>query len=214
MAGKPWSAERRAQHEAKMAQRKAAQPAAPKPKRSRKDPNAEAIEQLYGVGSVILMTMGRLNDAFLADALTLQLQAEETGAAFAEVAKINPRVADMLAGAAPATPYVLLGTVVFGTALQIAANHGAKLGPLASQTVPKETMVVEMKARMTQAAQFAETQRAQAEAELEDMRREQEREAEAARQAETAEDFHRGTQAAKHVIEDGWDPILAREAAL
>lgn len=184
MAGKPWSEERRAAHAQKMAERKAAAPAAAaKPKRSRKDPNAEAVEQMYGVGSVILMQMGRFNDAFLADALTLQLQAEETGAAFAEVAKINPRVADLFANTAPATPYILLGTVLLGTGLQIAANHGAKLGPLAAQTTPKAVLVAEMRARMSQAQQFAESQRAAAEAELEDMRREQELEAEAQRQA-------------------------------
>lgn len=184
MAGKPWSEERRAAHAQKMAERKAAAPAAAaKPKRSRKDPNAEAVEQMYGVGSVILMQMGRFNDAFLADALTLQLQAEETGAAFAEVAKINPRVADLFANTAPATPYILLGTVLLGTGLQIAANHGAKLGPLAAQTTPKAVLVAEMRARMSQAQQFAESQRAAAEAELEDMRREQELEVEAQRQA-------------------------------
>ena len=184
MAGKPWSEERRAQHAAKMAERKAAAPAAAaKPKRSRKDPNAEAVEQAYGVGSVILMGLGKFNDAFLADALTLQMQAEETGLAFAEVCKINPRVADMLSSSAPAMPYVLLGTVILGTGLQIASNHGAKLGPLAAQVVPKEALVLEMRARMSQAQQFAETQRAQAEAELADMKREQELAREAARQA-------------------------------
>lgn len=192
MAGKPWSEERRAQHAAKMAERKAAAPAAAKPKRARKDPNAEAVEQMFGVGSVVLMQLGRFNDAFLADALTLQLQAEETGAAFAEVAKVNPRVADLFANTAPATPYILLGTVLLGTGLQIAANHGARLGPLAAQTTPKAVLVAEMRARMSQAAQFAESQRAAAEAELEDLRREQELEAEAQRQAENLADVQRG----------------------
>lgn len=210
MAGKPWSEERKAAFAAKREAAKAA-PAA-KPRGRKKDPNAEAIEQIYGVGSVILMTLGRVNESFLADALTLQLQAEETGAAFAEVAKINPRIADMLATSAPATPYILLGTVLMGTGLQIAANHGLKLGPLATQTVPRSALIAEMKGRMAQAQQYAETQAAQAEAELADMKREQQLEEEAARQAEAAEQAAFGAEMAEHVAADGWDPILAQEA--
>lgn len=152
MAGKPWSEERKAAYAAKRA---AAKPAASKaaPKR---DPNAQVVSSVWSMIGVALMPLGRANDAFLADSVVFTDTADAMGDACAELAKINDGFANFLSKGAPATPYLTIGVILMTAGLQVAANHGAPLGPLAAQTMPKAVLVQEAHNRMSQ----AEAQRA------------------------------------------------------
>lgn len=149
MAGKPWTDEMKAAAKAKReaAAKDKPKPAAPR-RRPTKDPVADAVETMMGVLSLPLMAMGSRNESFLADALALEMTAEPLGAAMAEVAKVNPAVGEWLEKGAPATPYILLGTVLFSLGSQIAVNHGANIGPLAAQTNPRSVMVAEKRRRI------------------------------------------------------------------
>jgi hypothetical protein len=161
MAGKPWSEERRAQHAAKQAGKPStARPAAaPRPRAGNKrDDNRLAVETMLHSLSVPVMLMGRVNESFLADALTMQLAAEPIGQACAEVAKVNPAFEAFLSKGAPATPYLLLATTLISVGGQFAVNHGIKVGPLASSATPREVMIAEMRRRMSDAEQAAQAQ--------------------------------------------------------
>lgn len=166
MAGKPWSEERRAAFAAKQAEKKAGAPSAPKrgPKR---DPNAVAVETVWQTIGVGLMGFGRLSDAFLADSVVFQDTAAPMGDACAEIAKVNPRFEEFLSKGAPATPYLLAGTILFSITTQVAVNHGVKLGPLQSQTLPKSVLVQEAHRRMSEAQQQQAQMEAQAKEEQE-----------------------------------------------
>ena len=164
MAGKPWSEERRAQHAAKQA----AKPAAPKPASAprpraanKREDNRLAVETMLHSLSVPVMLMGRVNESFLADALTMQLAAEPIGQACAEVARVNPAFEAFLSKGAPATPYLLLATTLISVGGQFAVNHGVKVGPLASSATPREVMIAEMKRRMADTAAQAEREERQ-----------------------------------------------------
>jgi hypothetical protein len=174
MAGKPWSEERRAQHAAKQAGKPAApKPAsAPRPRAANKrEDNRLAVETMLHSLSVPIMLMGRVNESFLADALTMQLAAEPIGQACAEVAKVNPAFEAFLTKGAPATPYLLLATTLISVGGQFAVNHGVKVGPLASSATPREVMIAEMKRRMKAAESDAQAEAAMAKAFQEEERR-------------------------------------------
>lgn len=168
MAGKPWSEERRAAHAAKQAAKNAGTPSAPPRQRaSKKDPNAQAVETVWSTAAMALMGFGRFNEGFLADSVVFQDTAEPMGAACAELAKINEGFADLLSKGAPATPYLMVGSILFSMGTQIAANHGAKLGPLQGTTIPRDVLIGEARRRMSEAQQQQEALAAQAKAERE-----------------------------------------------
>lgn len=204
MAGKPWTDEMKAAAKAKReaAARDKPKPAAPR-RRPAKDPVADAVETMMGVLSLPLMAMGSRNESFLADALALEMTAEPLGAAMAEVAKVNPAVGEWLEKGAPATPYILLGTVLFSLGSQIAVNHGANIGPLAAQTNPRSVMVAEKRRRINemQAAQASvDAEDRVLAAELAERNRVQE-------EREAAEALERSdAEYARRVAEDGWQP--------
>jgi hypothetical protein len=153
MAGKPWSEERKAQAAARRAAAKPA--AAPKRAQNKASDNRLAVETALNTLSVPVMLLGRVNESFLADALTMQLAAEPLGAAAAEVARVNPAFEQFLSRGAPATPYLLLGTTLLSIGAQLAVNHGVKLGPLGGSATPRGEMIAEMKRRMAAAEQAA-----------------------------------------------------------
>jgi hypothetical protein len=211
MAGKPWTQEMK--DEAKRKREAAGTAAKPRPPRATrpraragKDPVAEAVETILGVLSLPLMALGAANDVFLADALALEMTAAPLGEAMAEVAKVNPAIGDWLEKGAPATPYILLGTVLFSLGTQIAVNHGANLGPLAAQTNTRAVMVAEKKRRIAEIQlrqeqndkEIAEDMRAAAQYEKETSEREAK---------EYAEQLERSdAEYARRVAEDGWEP--------
>lgn len=149
-AGSKWSDERRAAFEARKSQ------AAPKAKPRVVDvegstDRASAVADLINTISVPMMMMGQANDAFLADALTLQLQARPIGEALARVADVNPAVAAFIDGGSTTSPYLLLGSTLLALGSQLAANHGLKVGFLTAGTHPRAVLVAEMQARMANA---------------------------------------------------------------
>jgi hypothetical protein len=209
MAGKPWTQEMK---DAARAKREAAAAGKPKPRaaasrrRAGKDPVAEAVETMVGVLTLPLMALGARNESFLADSLALEMSAQPLGEAMAEVAKVNPAIGEWLEKGAPATPYILLGTVLFTLGSQIAVNHGVSMPALLGATNPRNVMVAEKKRRIAemQAAQErsdaydAETVRA------EQQRYEQAAAAEAQAAAEALE--RSDAEYARRVAEDGWEP--------
>ena len=143
--GSGWSEARRA------AQAKRARKATSSTKSATKAPTyADTVEQVLHACSVPLMGLGRMNEAFLADALAIQMHARPLAEAVGEIATINPAVADLLDRGAPATPYLLLGSALMQMGVQIAANHG---GPAVMGAHPREAMVAEMRRRMDAAAE-------------------------------------------------------------
>lgn len=163
MAGKPWSEERKAAAARKRAAAKVgAPPAKPAARRGAagKDPVAEAVETIAGVLAMPLMSLGARNEAFLADALTLEMNAVPFGTAMAEVAKVNPRLGEFFERGAPATPYILLGTVLFSMGTQFAANHGVNLGPLAGSVTPRALMIAAAKERVAEQQRLMDEQNA------------------------------------------------------
>jgi hypothetical protein len=155
MAGRILTQDEKDERAAKMRAKRAAErqnagepPARPRAARVPQSvKHAEAVAGMLNLLSVPLMGLGRVNESFLADALTLQMNASPVGDAVAEVAKINPAVGDWLEKGAPAAPYILLGTVLFSLGTQLAVNHGVNLGPLGNGTHPRAVMVAEAKAR-------------------------------------------------------------------
>lgn len=175
MAGRVLTQEQKDERARKMREKRQAQreeAGAPAPKRAARVPqsvkHAEAVAGMMNLLSVPLMGLGRVNESFLADALTLQMNAEPMGDAVAEVAKINPAVGDWLEKGAPAAPYILLGTVVFSLGAQLAVNHGVRLGPLGNGTHPKAAMVAEAKARVAAVEEARRQEEAAAAQELQE----------------------------------------------
>jgi hypothetical protein len=206
MAGKPWTDEMKAAAKLK---REAAAKLNPKPKpaprpaaRRGKDPVAEAVETIVGVLSLPLMALGTRNESFLADALALELTAQPLGEAMAEVAKVNPAVGEWLEKGAPATPYILLGTVLFSLGSQIAVNHGANLPVLVGATNTRSAMIAEKRRRIgeVQAAQASEDATAEYQRQ-EAAERARDEAREAAQPVERSD-----AEYARRVAQDGWEP--------
>jgi hypothetical protein len=145
--GSSWSDERRAAFEARKTQPKVTN----KPKVVEvggSTDRASAVADLINTLSVPMMVMGNANDAFLADALTLQLQARPIGEAMARVAEVNPAVAAFIDSGSVTSPYLLLGSTLLALGSQLASNHGIKIGFLTAGTHPKSVLVTEMRTRM------------------------------------------------------------------
>jgi hypothetical protein len=206
VAGKKWTQEMKDAAAAKRAAAKAAgtAPQRPAPARRRApavDPVETAVVQIVGVLTLPLMALGSGRESFLADALALEMTAQPLGHAMAEVAKVNPAVGEWLEKGAPATPYLLLGTVLFSLGTQVAVNHGLNIGPLAATTHSRAALVAEKR------RQIAELQQAQAEEEqfIRDT-------AERVAQAEAVEDAERAAaheadrlEYERRAAEDQWE---------
>lgn len=142
-------------------------PAAPKATTPRKPkPSATpdfrpVLRETVGVASALLMGLGRVNRAFLADAAAVQLHAEPVVEAVNEVAKINEGVARLLSMSAPAVPYVMLGGALFQMGAQIAANHGVRIplpGAVGGQVQDPSVLADAMEQQMMAAAAAAQAQ--------------------------------------------------------
>jgi hypothetical protein len=179
MAGKPWSEERKAAARAKREAAQGARKAAPPKAANKPDDNRLAVETAINTLSVPVMYMGRVNESFLADALTMQFAAAPVADAVAQVARINPWLDSALSKGAPATPYILLATTLLSVGAQFAVNHSVKIGPLANSTTPRAQMVAEMKRRMAEQEAAMAAQQAVYDDELTFAQAEQQRQAEA-----------------------------------
>lgn len=130
----------------------ARRPAATSTRKATTDYRSVVAESL-NAGSLLLIGMARRNRAFLADAATVQIHAEPLAAAVNEVAKINPAIARLLESTAPAVPYVMLGNVLLGLGVQIAANHGKKFpAPPGTQIYDPEELAAGMEQQLADVA--------------------------------------------------------------
>lgn len=109
---------------------------------------------LLQVVSMPLMVAGAKNDALLADAATISIHGPVIATALADLAAERPEVAAVLDRVMSAGPYGALIAAVVPLAVQIAANHRAVPGPVASALGAQDPadLVGMMRAQAPQAA--------------------------------------------------------------
>jgi hypothetical protein len=134
--------------------KQAAAPKATAPRASTKKAGADfrpVVKQGMQMLAMGLAGLGRRNRAFLADAATLQIAADDGAKVVNDMAAINPAIERLLTTSAPAVPYIAAANFFFQLTVQIAANHGKALPGM--QAEDPEQLAAAMEQQMMRAAQ-------------------------------------------------------------
>jgi hypothetical protein len=87
---------------------------------------AEASGELLRGGAMVALVLSTQtgNDAFKADAVTLDAGADEFGGACAQLARVSPRFAAFIDKSGNGAPYLAFGMACSTIGVQLAVNHG------------------------------------------------------------------------------------------
>ena len=101
----------------------AAKPAPASPETDKR--RAEASGELLRGGAMVALVLATQtgNDAFKADAVTLDAGADEFGGACAQLARVSPRFAAFIDKSGNGAPYIAFGMACSSIGVQLAVNH-------------------------------------------------------------------------------------------